>query len=233
MILLQQMADPATFAGLKNALFLSLDLLLRLGIDGLAVGVLVRVIYYRIYHKSALFLTFFAFNLTIFLVTYMLHQVQMSMGAAFGLFAVFSMLRYRTEGISIKDMTYLFVVISIGLISAISDVGSLPYGWGWLGTMLLNVLIVGAVWVLESDWFVERELTKTIHYDRTDLLRPEQVNSLLDDLRARTGLWVYRVEIHDIDFRKETARLTIFYQISGNSRRPIGAGQAKEAITLK
>ncbi|MCY7359352.1 MAG: DUF4956 domain-containing protein [Rudanella sp.] len=174
-----------------------------------------------------MFLTFFAFNLTIFLVTYMLHQVQMSMGAAFGLFAVFSMLRYRTEGISIKDMTYLFVVISIGLISAISEVGSTTGGWA--GAALLNSLIVGAVYLLESEWFVQREFSKTIFYDRTDLLRPEHALDLLDDLRARTGLLVYRVEVRDIDFRKESAQLIVYYH--ENTKRPVPA--VKEIITYR
>lgn len=227
MILLQQAADPVLLDNLKNMALFSLDLLLRFGVDALAVGILIRVIYYRIYKKSALFLTFFAFNLTIFLVTYMLHQVQMSMGAAFGLFAVFSMLRYRTEGISIKDMTYLFVVISIGLISAISEVGTLQ--GGWMGAALLNALIVSAVYVLESDWFVRREFSKTIYYDRTDLLRPEHASDLLDDLRTRTGLLVYRVEVRDIDFRKDSAQLTIYYH--ENKKKPVPA--AKNAITYR
>lgn len=227
MIFLQQVANPALLDSLKNMALFSLDLLLRFVIDALAVGLLIRVIYYRIYKKTALFLTFFAFNLTIFLVTYMLHQVQMSMGAAFGLFAVFSMLRYRTEGISIKDMTYLFVVISIGLISAISEVG--PSTGGWAGAALLNALIVGAVYVLESDWFVRREFSKIIYYDRTDLLRPEHGPDLLDDLRTRTGLLVYRVEVRDIDFRKECAQLTIYYH--ENAKRPIGA--VTEVITFR
>lgn len=227
MILLQQAANPALLDSLKNMALFSLDLLLRFGVDALAVGILIRVIYYRIYKKSALFLTFFAFNLTIFLVTYMLHQVQMSMGAAFGLFAVFSMLRYRTEGISIKDMTYLFVVISIGLISAISEVGTSTGGWA--GAALLNTLIVGAVYVLESDWFVRREFSKTIYYDRTDLLRPEHAPDLLDDLRTRTGLLVYRVEVKDIDFRKDSAQLTVYYHET--TKQPVPT--AKTVITYR
>jgi hypothetical protein len=229
MLLFLQMADPALLDGLKNVALLSVDLLARFAIDAVAVLVLIRLIYYRIYRKSALFLTFFAFNLTIFLVTYMLHQVQMSMGAAFGLFAVFSMLRYRTEGISIKDMTYLFVVISIGLISAINEGGVLVSGWA--GTALLNVLIVGVVYALESEWFVHRELTKTIYYDRVDLLRPENTSELLEDLYARTGLPIYRVEVNDIDLRrdKENAKLTVFYH--PNTKRPIR--QPKEMLTFR
>ena len=227
MILLQQAANSGLLDGLKSMALFSLDLLLRFGVDALAVGVLIRVIYYRIYRRSALFLTFFAFNLTIFLVTYMLHQVQMSMGAAFGLFAVFSMLRYRTEGISIKDMTYLFVVISIGLISAISEVGTIQSGWA--GAALLNSLIVGAVYVLESEWFVRREFSKPIYYDRTDLLRPEHAPELLEDLCTRTGLLVYRVDVRDIDFRKDCAQLTIYYH--ENTKRPVPA--TKEVITYR
>jgi hypothetical protein len=229
MILLQQAAQPAQLDGLKNIALLSLDLLARFAIDAVTVLVLIRVIYYRIYRKSALFLTFFAFNLTIFLVTYMLHQVQMSMGAAFGLFAVFSMLRYRTEGISIKDMTYLFVVISIGLISAINE-GNILAG-GWAGTALLNGLIVGVVYALESEWFVHRELTKTIYYDRVDLLRPENSAELLEDLFARTGLPVYRVEVNDIDLRlnKENARLTVFYHV--DTRKSVR--KPKEIVTFR
>jgi len=227
MILVQQAADPATLDGFASMALFSFDLLLRFGVDAAAVALLIRVIYYRIYRKSALFVTFFAFNLTIFLVTYMLHQVQMSMGAAFGLFAVFSMLRFRTEGISIKDMTYLFVVISIGLISAICEVGT-AYG-GWAGAALLNSLIVAVVYVLESDWFVRRESSKIIYYDRIDLLRPEHALNLLDDLRARTGHWIYRVEVRDIDFRKDCAQLTVYFH--ENTKLPVSG--AKEVISYR
>src|SRR5690606_17998395 len=95
--------------------------LLRLSIDLVAVAILVRGIYYRSYGRSDFFLPFFALNLIIFLVSFVLNRVEISLGAAFGLFAVFSMLRYRTEGISTTDMTYLFTGIALGLLIAISD----------------------------------------------------------------------------------------------------------------
>src|ERR1043165_2072258 len=91
----------------------------RLLIDLLSITVLVRFIYFRIYRKKDYLFTFYLFNIIIYIITYLLNKVDLSMGAAFGLFAVFSMLRYRTEGITIKDMTYLFLVIAIGLINAI------------------------------------------------------------------------------------------------------------------
>lgn len=126
------------------------------------------------------------------------------MGAAFGLFAVFSMLRYRTEGLSAKDMTYLFIVISVGLISAI-----IKGSWDELG--LVNGMILLVVWLLEGNLLVKRELTKSIQYDRIELITPERQEELLEDLRVRTGLAVHRVEVQTMDFLKDSALIMIFY----------------------
>src|SRR5437867_3971410 len=95
----------------------------RFAIDIVCAFVLVRGIYFRQYRRADLFLMFFSFNVSIFLITFLLNQVEMTMGAAFGLCAVFSMLRYRTENLSAKDMTYLFLVIALGLIMAVTQVG--------------------------------------------------------------------------------------------------------------
>lgn len=178
--------------------------LLRLVVNLLTVSVLIRLIYYRFYRKSDLFLTFFTFNFLIFLMTFLLNQVQMSIGAAFGLFAVFSMLRYRTEGVSAKDMTYIFVVISIGMISAI-----LPGDWRALA--VVNAAILLGVQLLEGSWIYRRESSKLVLYDRIDLILPDRRADLLADLRERTGLPVHRVEVHDLDFLKDAAQLTMFY----------------------
>lgn len=178
--------------------------LFRLAVNLLTVAVLIRLIYYRIYRKSDLFLTFFTFNFLIFLMTFLLNQVQMSIGAAFGLFAVFSMLRYRTEGVSAKDMTYLFTVISIGMISAI-----LPGDWRAL--VVINGAILLGVQLLEGSWIFRREGSRGVLYDRIDLIVPERRADLLADLRRRTGLPVHRVEVQDLDFLKDAAQLTLFY----------------------
>src|SRR6476620_2890813 len=121
MTLLQELANEDTLGNAFN-LFekLSVKFFMRLAVDFLSVFVLIRFVYFPIYKSKEFFFTFFIFNLIIFLITYLLNKVDMSMGAAFGLFAVFSMLRYRTEGITTKDMTYLFIVIAIGLICAVS-----------------------------------------------------------------------------------------------------------------
>ncbi|WP_028663746.1 DUF4956 domain-containing protein [Runella zeae] len=201
MIFLQELAVADTFEWFNK---LPEKFFVRLAVDLLTVTILVRLIYYRIYRRTDLFLTFFGFNLVIFLVTYLLNKVQMSMGAAFGLFAVFSMLRYRTEGISAKDMTYLFILISIGLISAI-----IKGSWDELG--LVNGIIILAIWLLEGNLLMKRELTKNIYYDKIELVLPDKKAELLRDLQARTGLDIHRLEIQHMDFLKDSALITIFY----------------------
>ena len=141
MTILQQLTSPQVTDSFQWIDKLPAKFFIRMGIDLLSVLVLIRLIYYKNYRRADLFLTFFVFNIIIFLLTYMLNKVVMSMGAAFGLFAVFSMLRYRTEGISAKDMTYLFMVIAIGLISAVSK-------GGWDELALLNGIILFATFFI-------------------------------------------------------------------------------------
>ena len=209
MTLLQQALLPDTLQTAEGATFelfdkLSSKFFIRLFTDLVAVFVLIRLIYYQNYKKSDQFLTFFAFNLVIFLLTFLLNEVEMSMGAAFGLFAIFSMLRYRTENISTKDMTYLLLVIAIGLLSAISK-------GGWDELILLNCIILLLTFLLESNWLTKKEFTKTLVYDKIELITPEKRQDLIQDLKARTGLNIYRVELQEIDFLKDATRMIIYY----------------------
>lgn len=209
MNILQQTLSPDTLQTVQAASFelfekLSSKFFIRLFIDLVSVFVLIRLIFYKNYKKADQYLTFFAFNLVIFLITYLLNKVEMSMGAAFGLFAVFSMLRYRTESISTKDMTYLFLVIAIGLLSAISK-------GGWDELALLNSIILVATFLLESNWLIKKEFTKNIIYDNINLITPEKRTELLADLKNRTGFNVHRVEIQEIDFLKDATRMTIYF----------------------
>ncbi len=184
----------------------SLDFFIRLCINLVSVSLLSGLIYYPNYRRTDLFTTYFAFNLVIFMVTFLLNKVEMSLGAAFGLFAVFSMLRYRTEQISIKDMTYLFLAIALGLLSAIGR-------GGWLGLCLFNFIILSVVLLLESNWLIRSETGKTVLYENIDLIVPEKRPELLADLRQRTGLNIHRVEVEDIDFLRDATRLTVYYYL--------------------
>ncbi|UTA69786.1 MULTISPECIES: DUF4956 domain-containing protein [Emticicia] len=201
MTLLQELINTLRLEWPDNA---TLRLLARLSINLFAVFILIRFIYLPNYKKTDLLLTFFAFNLIIFLITYLLNKVEMSMGAAFGLFAVFSMLRYRTEGISAKDMTYLFLVISIGLIAAISQ-----NNWPLLAIFATLVLFV--TFLLENGWLIKKEYSKQVSYENIRLVTPNHKQELLEDLKNRTGLDVHRVEIIEFDFLKDSAIITIYY----------------------
>lgn len=176
----------------------------RLLVDVLSMLVLVRFIYFRIYKKKDYLFTFFLFNIIIFIITYLLNKVDMSMGAAFGLFAVFSMLRYRTEGISTKDMTYLFIVISIGLICAVSKAT-------YFELVIINSILIGFTYALDGNWLVRNEMTKTVQYENIELIKPEHYEALINDLKKRTGLDIHRVSVKKIDFLKDVAIVLIYF----------------------
>lgn len=181
------------------------DLGVRLAINLVCVGLLIRGIYFRTYRRADLFLTFFAFNLVIFLITFLMNRVEMTLGAAFGLFAVFSMLRYRTEGISAKDMTYLFMVIALGLIMAVSHSG-------WIELGFIGATIVIGTLLLEGSWVTTREHAQEVLYDNIQLIAAHARPELIGDLKNRTGLNIHRVDIREIDLLKDSARLTVFYR---------------------
>ena len=177
---------------------------LRYLINLVAMILLTRFIYYRSYRRSDLFLTFFSFNSIIFFVTYLLNKVEMSTGAAFGLFAVFSILRYRTEGISAKDMTYLFLSIALGLLTAVSKVS-------WMEQAVICAVILLLTFLLESNLLMKKESSKTVFYDNINLASENAQQELLEDLRKRTGLNIHRYEIVEIDFLRDACRITIYY----------------------
>ncbi|GAB4454278.1 MAG: DUF4956 domain-containing protein [Bacteroidia bacterium] len=179
--------------------------IVRLIIDLISLFVVVRLIYYTRYKNKAFFLPFAVFNIIIFLITYLLNKVDLSLGAAFGLFAVFGIMRYRSEDISIKNLTYLFVVIALGLLSAIAK-------GGWEEIMFYNFIIIAIIFVLESGFLSKSENTKLIIYDNTALLNPEKKSELLADLQQRTGYKIKKVEIERIDFLRDSALLRVYFE---------------------
>lgn len=128
----------------------------------------------------------------------------MTMGAAFGLFAVFSILRIRTEGINTKDMTYLFMAISIGLITAVGNGSMVQIGFINLIIILLAVLIDGSI-------LIKKEAYQVIEYDNLELIKPDKRQELMADIEQRTGLKIHRIEFISIDLLKESALFNAFY----------------------
>lgn len=189
-------------------------LLARLGLNMLFTAVVVRLVYYRLYRNRDYVFTYFLINLVTFSLAYLLSNVRIELGFALGLFAVFGILRYRTEAIKVRNLTYLFVVIGIALLNALANGGIT------LAELLVaNVVIVGTVSVLEAAPFSGREESRLVHYDRLDLLSPFDTAELLEDLRKRTHLPVERFEIGDVDLLRDSALITIHYRSESPVRK--------------
>lgn len=182
------------------------DLLSRFVFNLIVTTIIVRYIYYRKTRRKDYLFTYFIINTVIFLLAYLLSGVELKLGFAFGLFALFGILRYRTNPLSIKEMTYLFIIIGIAVVNSISD-KYIPYA----EIILANILIVGLLYVLEFAFRLSHESSKKILYEKIDLVVPQREKELLDDLRLRTGINVHRVEVISINFRRKTARLLIYY----------------------
>ncbi len=182
------------------------DLFLGFALN-LAIAVLiVRFIYYPANPSKNYVFTFLAFNTIIYFVMSVLSTAEIGVGVGFGLFAIFSVLRYRTDPMATREMTYLFVLIGLPVINSVM----LQEG-GWVALAALNAVIVVLLFVLEREWGFQYFSAKSVRYERLELIRPENHQALLADLRARTGLPVTRVEIGSIDLINDSARLKIYY----------------------
>ncbi|MDH5250753.1 MAG: DUF4956 domain-containing protein [Cyclobacteriaceae bacterium] len=190
---------------MENSLFTEY-FLIRLLINTACMIVLIRFVYYIIYAKRDFYFTFFLLNFIVFLLAYMLEKTKAfnSIGSAFGLLAAFSLLRFRTETITTKDMTYLFIIMTIGLINSIMK-GS------YFEIIGLNALIIGTVFLVDGNWLMRNQKTKTIEYNSLANIQPGQHGVLIEELRKRTGLNIKKISIEHIDFGKEKVVIKIYY----------------------
>ncbi len=187
----------------KDIIEINSRFFITLGIDVAAILLIILVVYYPNYRKMDTIFTFILFNIVIFLLTFVLNKVKISMGAAFGLFAVFSMLRYRTAGIGMKDMTYLFIFIAIGLLSGIQ----LEYGE--LGIICGIIFIV--TFIMDTKILLKREQSKNIQFEKIELVKPEYHDRLMEELKLRTGLNIHRINVNRLDYLKDIASIRIYY----------------------
>ncbi|MCC6577467.1 MAG: DUF4956 domain-containing protein [Flavobacteriales bacterium] len=182
------------------------ELLFKFALDAAVLFILIRLIYYPIHRKRDYLFTYFLFNILIFFLCVLLNNVKLSIGFAFGLFAIFGILRYRTEQISIKDMTYLFAVISLAVINAlVSKKISLSE------LLFTDGMILLVTYALEHLWLTRHEAMRLLLYDRVDLIRPDRRQELYDDIKERMGIHVSRVEVGRTDLLRDVAELRVFY----------------------
>ncbi len=183
-----------------------LSLVVRFVFNFIVLAILVWGIYFPSARRKEYVFTFALISNTVFFMTFFLASVELELGFALGLFAIFGIIRYRTSTIPIREMTYLFLLIAIAVINAVSLEEYL-----YPEVLITNVVFVALAFLMEKLWMNKGEQRKTIVYEKIELLRPENKESLMADLHKRTGLVIHKVEIGHIDFLKDTAVLTVYF----------------------
>jgi hypothetical protein len=178
-------------------------LLVRVAMDLVFTIIVVRFVYFRLYRRRDLAFTHYLLNIVTFTLCFLLSNVRLEVGLGFGLFAVFQMFRYRTTPVEIRDLTYLFVVMGIGLLNSMATERI-----SLVDLLIMNSLIAGAVVITETRG---REESRRVVYDRLDLLGPGTEAEVIKDLRARTRLPIARYDLVSLDLMRDTAEITIHY----------------------
>ena len=181
-------------------------LLFKFGINFIFLIIIVRLIYYRVKDDKDYVFTYIMFNILTFFICFLLRKVPMQMGFALGLFAVFGIIRYRTEAIPIRQMTYLFIVIGISMINALSNKSVSIFE-----VLFTNGIIALITYLIDRLWFQTNEEKKSIIYEKIELIKPENKQELIKDLKERTGLPIHEVKVDKIDFLRDTVVVTIYY----------------------
>lgn len=188
------------------------EFLIRFLFNMVMIFVIVIFIYYRNHKNKDFVFTYFLFNIINFLICFLLSTAKLKMGFAFGLFAIYSILRYRTVTIPVREMGFFFVAVTLGIINALASLDNF-----YIEIIAANGVLVVLTFVLDGRFLpLKHENFKDIIYDRIDLIHPEKRKLLLEDLKARTGLNIHRVEFIKIDFMRDVARIHAFYYSDRN-----------------
>ena len=183
------------------------ELLIRFAMNVVVCGGIARFIYYPATKRKDYLFTYTMFSVVIFFLCNLLSSVKIEMGFALGLFAIFGIIRYRTDAIRIKEMTYLFIIIGTATVNALAN-KKVTY----TELIFTNFAIVFMTWLFERMAMKSLEASKSVSYEKIELIKPERRQELIADLRERTGLDITKVEIGKIDFLRDTASIRIYYK---------------------
>ena len=189
-------------------------LLLAFIINLIAIMIVVRWLYYPKCKRGEFFFTYILIAISTFMLIYVLGDVKLKAGIALGLFAMFSIIRYRTEQIAIREMTYLFIIIALSAINGLT-ISELSIG----EVIIINALFIITIVICESKLLISHYSYKVIKYDNINLITPDKREELIADLEKRTGLKIIKVEVGAIDFLKDAAIVKMYYKSNeaGNS----------------
>ena len=189
-----------------------LELIIKFSFNMLIVIVLVRYLYYTVTNRKDYVFTYLMISVTVFLLCFLLENVKLQLGFALGLFAICGIILYRTNPIPIREMTYLFIVIGISVINALSN-KKISYA----ELVFTNITILFIVWLLEKVFFLKHLSVKNILYEKIDLIKPEKYNEMKADLEERTGLKIIRFEVGRINYMRDETRVKIYYYEQDNA----------------
>ena len=182
-------------------------LLIAFLINIIAILIVVRGLYYPKCKRGEFFFTYILIAISTFMLIYVLGDVKLKAGIALGLFAIFSIIRYRTEQVAIREMTYLFIIIALSAINGLT-VSELSYG----EVLIVNALFIVSIWLCESKLLISHYSYKVIKYDNINLITEDKREELVADLEKRTGLKIEKVEVGSIDFLKDAAIVKMYYR---------------------
>ncbi|MEO9964818.1 MAG: DUF4956 domain-containing protein [Reichenbachiella sp.] len=188
-------------------------LLIRLLINLSAVLLLIWLIHKRNRNTTDFYFSYFAIGMTVFLLCFLLSNVKLELGFALGLFAIFGIIRYRTDAIPIKEMSFLFVVIGMSVVNALVDANI-----GVLGLVLINAIIVLGLWGIDKTLVLNNQQSLPLLYEKIENIHPDKSEVLLEDLRERTGLQITSVDILEVDYLRDVAQLTVYHGRGSNSK---------------
>lgn len=189
------------------------NLLIRFAFNAVASAFVV-FLYSRISKRKEFYFSYFAISIAVFLLVFLLESVTLELGFALGLFAIFGIIRYRTDAIPPKEMTYLFVIIAVSVINALSEDHV-----GYIGLTLVNVLLIGTLGALEKVLLMRQEDSLQVIYENIENIHREKEDELIRDLENRTGIKIKRYQIDKIDFLRDVARITIFFDVNGSKKQ--------------
>ncbi len=181
-------------------------MMFRFSVNIVFLTLIIRFLYYPKTRSKDYLFTYYLIGIIVFFICFTLKKYELDIGMALGLFAIFGIIRYRTDSIAIKEMTYLFVVIGISVINALAN-----KKMSYAEIIAANLVVVFTIAVIERFWLLKNEITKEIIYEKIENITPENRKVLLEDLEKRTGLTINRVKIGAIDFLKDSAVVTIYY----------------------
>ncbi len=182
------------------------ELVIRFVFNFIFIILIAKYLYYNATRRKDYLFTYILISVVVFMLCFLLDNVKLQLGFALGLFAIFGIIRYRTQQIPIKEMTYLFLVIGVSVINALAN-SKISYA----ELLFANIGLFTITFVLEKTWHLKHESRKNIDYEKIELIKPEKRQELIADIEERTGLKINRLEVGRLDFLRDTARIRIYY----------------------